>query len=139
MPLGKLSKVQIAKGFEVCLLSLVQCIIDDVHFRTSPSSCLIQALEQLEEALKKGASRTALMELSSKFYTIIPHDFGRQIPPVIDSAEHLQKKFDMLTVRACQLCLSLKVTGLLCSSYRFWETLRSLSLFRRAQTRNRPW
>ncbi|XP_019856101.1 PREDICTED: poly [ADP-ribose] polymerase 3-like [Amphimedon queenslandica] len=72
MPLGKLSKAQIAKGFE--------------------------ALEALESALQSKASRAKLSELSSKFYTIIPHDFGRRIPPVIDNQEHLQKKFDMLTV-----------------------------------------
>lgn len=39
------------------------------------------------------------MDLSSKFYTIVPHNFGRQVPKTIDNAELLQKKFDMLTVR----------------------------------------
>ena len=75
MPLGKLSKAQIAKGFE--------------------------ALEAIEEALLSGAARSKLAELSSAFYTIIPHSFGRNVPPVIDNAEKLQKKFDMLLVRVC--------------------------------------
>ena len=73
MPLGKLSKAQIAKGFE--------------------------ALEAIEDALSSGASRSRLADLSSAFYTIIPHSFGRNVPPVMDNAEMLQKKFDMLLVR----------------------------------------
>ena len=73
MPLGKLSKTQIAKGFEV--------------------------LEDIEAIIKSSKpSKPKLMELSSKFYTTIPHDFGRQKPPSIDDAESLQKKYDMLTV-----------------------------------------
>lgn len=73
MPLGKLSKAQIAKGF--------------------------QALEELEEALKKKSRKTVMEELSSKFYTIIPHNFGRQKPPVIDASDILEKKKEMLLVR----------------------------------------
>ena len=75
MPLGKLSKPQIAKGFE--------------------------ALEAIEDALSAGASRARLSELSSTFYTIIPHSFGRNVPPVIGDSEKLQKKFDMLLVSVC--------------------------------------
>ena len=74
MPLGKLSKGQIAKGFEV--------------------------LEEIESYLKSEskASKKNLLDLSSKFYTVIPQDFGRQRPPPIDSQETLQQKYDMLVV-----------------------------------------
>lgn len=71
MPLGKISKAQIAKGFE--------------------------ALEKISEALKQN-HRFHLNDLSSKFYTVIPHDFGRQRPLAITSEEMLQKKMDLLTV-----------------------------------------
>lgn len=75
MPLGKLSKQQIARGFE--------------------------ALEALEEALKGPTDGgQSLEELSSHFYTIIPHNFGRSQPPPINSPELLQAKKDMLLVRA---------------------------------------
>ncbi|XP_068109113.1 protein mono-ADP-ribosyltransferase PARP3 [Hyperolius riggenbachi] len=74
MPLGKLSKAQIAKGFD--------------------------ALEDLQAALDRKAKKPELSELSSRFYTIIPHNFGRQTPPVIDSLEVLQAKKDMLLVLA---------------------------------------
>lgn len=73
MPLGKLSKTQIAKGFEV--------------------------LEEIEEILKsKKSTKQKINDLSSKFYTVIPQDFGRIRPPSIDNQEALQMKYDMLTV-----------------------------------------
>ncbi|XP_028374319.2 protein mono-ADP-ribosyltransferase PARP3 isoform X2 [Phyllostomus discolor] len=75
MPLGKLSKQQIARGFE--------------------------ALEALEAALRAPtAGGPSLEELSSRFYTVIPHNFGRSRPPPINSLELLQAKKDMLLVLA---------------------------------------
>uniref|UniRef100_A0A8C3VNE4 Poly [ADP-ribose] polymerase n=1 Tax=Catharus ustulatus TaxID=91951 RepID=A0A8C3VNE4_CATUS len=75
MPLGKLSKQQIARGFE--------------------------ALEELEAALKEQPPQaTRLEELSSRFYTIVPHNFGRARPPTINSPDLLRAKKDMLLVLA---------------------------------------
>ncbi|OXB58158.1 hypothetical protein ASZ78_006930 [Callipepla squamata] len=75
MPLGKLSKQQIARGFE--------------------------ALEELEAALGEQPCRMShLEELSSRFYTIVPHNFGRARPPLINSPELLRAKKDMLLVLA---------------------------------------
>lgn len=73
MPLGKLSKVQIAKGFEV--------------------------LEEIEAALNQKKRNTPLEELSSKFFTTVPHNFGRNRPPTIDNKEIVEKKKEMLLVR----------------------------------------
>lgn len=69
MPLGKLSKSQIVKGFEV--------------------------LDKIQAAIEK-KSNSELIELSNQFYTVIPHDFGRQRPPIINDLDHLRKKLDML-------------------------------------------
>uniref|UniRef100_A0A8C6U288 Poly [ADP-ribose] polymerase n=1 Tax=Neogobius melanostomus TaxID=47308 RepID=A0A8C6U288_9GOBI len=74
MPLGKLSKMQITKGFDV--------------------------LEELEAALNQKNKKAKLEELSSKFFTIIPHNFGRQRPPTIDTKEIIEKKKEMLMVLA---------------------------------------
>ncbi|CAL9703936.1 unnamed protein product [Knipowitschia caucasica] len=74
MPLGKLSKMQIAKGFEV--------------------------LEEIEAALNNKSKRQILEELSSKFFTTVPHNFGRSRPPTIDSKEIIEKKKEMLMVLA---------------------------------------
>ncbi|NWU04364.1 PARP3 polymerase, partial [Urocynchramus pylzowi] len=73
MPLGKLSKQQIARGFE--------------------------ALEELEAALgEQPPQATRLEELSSRFYTIVPHNFGRARPPTFNSPALLRAKKDMLLV-----------------------------------------
>jgi poly [ADP-ribose] polymerase len=57
-------------------------------------------LEEIEAYLKSGSKQsTKINELSSKFYTVVPQDFGRQRPPPIDDEEKLQKKYDMLVVR----------------------------------------
>ena len=100
MPLGKLSKAQIAKGFEVCMNALQ---IDATFCKWLNVLCS-QILEGLEAALKEGAPKSKLTELSSKFYTAIPHDFGRRMPPVIGNKQMLQDKFDMLLV-SCTGCV----------------------------------
>jgi len=73
MPLGQLTKGQVQKGFD--------------------------ALDLVEQALTAG-NNAALMQHTSTFYTVIPHDFGRRKPPVISTPETLQKKRDMLNVLA---------------------------------------
>eukprot|EP01101_Sappina_pedata_P011845 TRINITY_DN8029_c0_g1_i1.p1 TRINITY_DN8029_c0_g1~~TRINITY_DN8029_c0_g1_i1.p1 ORF type:complete len:676 (-),score=238.61 TRINITY_DN8029_c0_g1_i1:70-1926(-) len=70
MPLGKLAKSQITAGYEI--------------------------LKEIANALKSGASGSRLAELSSRFYTLIPHSFGRQVPPVIGNLEAVKIKLDML-------------------------------------------
>uniref|UniRef100_A0A8C2W8Q8 Poly [ADP-ribose] polymerase n=1 Tax=Cyclopterus lumpus TaxID=8103 RepID=A0A8C2W8Q8_CYCLU len=74
MPLGKLSKIQIAKGFEV--------------------------LEEIEAAMNQKGRNKRLEELSSKFFTTVPHNFGRNRPPTINDKEIVEKKKEMLMVLA---------------------------------------
>eukprot|EP01087_Luapelamoeba_hula_P019447 TRINITY_DN6446_c0_g1_i1.p1 TRINITY_DN6446_c0_g1~~TRINITY_DN6446_c0_g1_i1.p1 ORF type:complete len:619 (+),score=162.67 TRINITY_DN6446_c0_g1_i1:33-1859(+) len=71
MPLGKLSKTQIAKGHKV--------------------------LEKIESVLRTGA-RGDLSRLTSKFYTVIPHAYGRRPAPPFTDLESVQKRKDMLNV-----------------------------------------
>ncbi|KAK4322190.1 hypothetical protein Pmani_006989 [Petrolisthes manimaculis] len=83
MPLGKLSKVQIARGLE--------------------------ALLDIEEAIKQNKSQQTLQELSSKFYTLVPHTFGRSVPPVMDTDSVVQQKKEvMLTLSDIELTQSLQ-------------------------------
>eukprot|EP00727_Mastigamoeba_balamuthi_P014275 m51a1_g9470 hypothetical protein (661) ;mRNA; f:574726-577270 len=72
-PLGKLTKEQIRKGYLV--------------------------LQKIEHEIAR-ANRDALQALSSEFYTLIPHNFGRVRPPVIGDAETLKKKMQMLEALA---------------------------------------
>jgi poly [ADP-ribose] polymerase 2/3/4 len=72
MPLGQISKSQVQKGYLV--------------------------LEELEQALKTSKGVNVINQISSKFYTVIPHSFGRRVPPPISTVELLHKKVDMLNV-----------------------------------------
>ncbi|KAJ8603157.1 hypothetical protein CTAYLR_004590 [Chrysophaeum taylorii] len=69
LPLGALSKAQVQRGRDV--------------------------LVRLKAVV--GTKKTHLVdELTSEFYTLIPHAFGRRKPPRIDAEELLAKKFEML-------------------------------------------
>lgn len=73
MPLGRLTTDQIEKGVDV--------------------------LKAIEEKLEAGTpSHVDLERLSSKFYTVLPHDFGRRRPPIIECSARLQRCFDMCNV-----------------------------------------
>jgi poly [ADP-ribose] polymerase len=60
-----------------------------------------EILEELEEAVNNHKPTNTLQALSSKFYTAVPHDFGRRVPPVINTLEMVQNKYDMLAVSCC--------------------------------------
>lgn len=71
MPLGMISKDQIKKAGD--------------------------QLTIIEQELKKpNPSSDVLNNASSAFYTLIPHDFGRKKPQLIDSEELVQQKIDQL-------------------------------------------
>jgi len=70
MPLGKLTKAQVQRGYDV--------------------------LQDLKSAISGRGSTKDINELTSKFYTLIPHSFGRKVPPPINTAEGLQRKVDLL-------------------------------------------
>ncbi|GMH37477.1 hypothetical protein BSKO_05350 [Bryopsis sp. KO-2023] len=72
MPLGKLSPAQIQRGADVLL--------------------------EIKEAIENGAKRKELSELSSRFYQLIPHCFGRRVPPVINSSQMLQEKLELMDI-----------------------------------------
>ncbi|KAG0061052.1 Poly [ADP-ribose] polymerase 2 [Linnemannia elongata] len=73
MPLGKLAKATILGGYEV--LKKIAEIID------KPRTAVITH---------------QLQELSSDFYTVIPHSFGMKVPPVINTAPMVKTKLEML-------------------------------------------
>lgn len=72
MPLGALSEAQVQHAYDV--------------------------LNQLEDEVNGRARQNALTELSSRYYTLIPHNFGRRRPPVINSQAMVQKEYDLVNV-----------------------------------------
>ena len=64
MPLGKLSKKQIQQAYSV--------------------------LSDLQELVKSGGPDSRFLDASNRFYTLIPHDFGIENPPVLNSEEMIK-------------------------------------------------
>ena len=59
----------------------------------------IAILSEIEDKLNGSNSTFATFEsLSSRFYTAIPHSFGRKRPPVIQDKDALQSRFDMCNI-----------------------------------------
>ncbi|XP_018647027.1 poly [ADP-ribose] polymerase, putative [Schistosoma mansoni] len=78
MPLGKLSSNQIHEAYDV-LNSLSQLIT------SRPTKQQSQSLD-----------RTQILSESTRFYTLIPHDFGFKTPPMLDNKKIITKKIHML-------------------------------------------
>ncbi|XP_068088920.1 poly [ADP-ribose] polymerase 1 isoform X2 [Hyperolius riggenbachi] len=70
MPLGRLSKRQIQSAYSI--------------------------LNDVQQAVSEKAPEARLLDLSNRFYTLIPHDFGMKKPPLLDNEEYIQAKVQML-------------------------------------------
>ncbi|KAF9090498.1 Poly [ADP-ribose] polymerase 2 [Mortierella sp. GBA35] len=73
MPLGKLAKATILSGYEV-----------------------LKKIAEIIDKPRTHAVQQELSDLSSDFYTVIPHSFGMRVPPIINSAPMLKTKLEML-------------------------------------------
>ncbi|OHW98329.1 PARP-like domain-containing protein [Colletotrichum incanum] len=79
LPLGKLSKNTILRGFQA--LKDLGALFNDATLADSKYSMTVPA---------------ATEHLSNLYYTLIPHAFGRNRPPVIRSGDMLKKEVDLL-------------------------------------------
>lgn len=71
MPLGKLSKKQIKSGYKV--------------------------LAELLKYIEKGtANQSKIIDATNRFFTLVPHDFGRDNAPLLDNLELIKSKTEML-------------------------------------------
>lgn len=70
MPLGKLSQKQLSEALKV--------------------------LQKLSELIKNGGTSSEFIGYSNQFYTLIPHDFGVDRPPVIDRIDTVNTKTAMI-------------------------------------------
>ncbi|KAF3849867.1 hypothetical protein F7725_019586 [Dissostichus mawsoni] len=70
MPLGKLSKRQIQSAYSL--------------------------LTDVQQAVTESLSEAHILDLSNRFYTLIPHDFGMKKPPLLNSLDYIQNKVQML-------------------------------------------
>ena len=72
MPLGKLSRKQIESAYTI--LSEVQNLI-----KTDDKSEYFQS-----------SINTKLLDASNRFFTLIPHDFGLNKPPLLKNPEYIK-------------------------------------------------
>ncbi|KAF8710590.1 hypothetical protein RHS03_02283, partial [Rhizoctonia solani] len=79
LPLGKMSKTTILYGFAA--LKKLSEVIDN------PSGDLAKEL---------GGYSKACAELSGRYYSIIPHDFGRNKPIIIDNNDTLKRELELV-------------------------------------------
>lgn len=78
LPLGKLSKATITRGFQT--LKDLSALLDDASLAAGYGVPLPQAIEQL----------------SNTYYSLIPHDFRRNRPPVINTQPMIKKELELL-------------------------------------------
>ncbi|MCJ1389085.1 hypothetical protein MMC18_001939 [Xylographa bjoerkii] len=79
LPLGKLSKRTLKSGFEA-LKELAELL-------SNPS---------LADEVHNMTYGEAILEISNSYYSTIPHSFGRNRPPVINSNDLLKKEVELL-------------------------------------------
>ena len=70
MPLGKLSQKQIQSAYKV--------------------------LTEIYELIQDGGTNAKFIDATNRFYTLIPHNFGTQSPPLLDTAEQVEQLRQML-------------------------------------------
>ncbi|SPO04345.1 related to NAD+ ADP-ribosyltransferase [Cephalotrichum gorgonifer] len=78
LPLGKLGKMTITRGFQA-LKDLGAILID-------PSAASAHNM----------SAAAAIEHFSNLYFTVIPHSFGRNRPPIINSPAQLKKEVEML-------------------------------------------
>lgn len=75
--LGKLSKSQIQKAYGV--------------------------LNELQKLIDTSASRSQFVDASNRFYTFIPHSFGVDDPPLLDSLDAIKVSIQWFNVGKCMI------------------------------------
>lgn len=70
MPLGRLSKKQLEEAYSV--------------------------LNQLDTFITEGAKANSFIGASNKFFSLVPHSFGMNAAPIIDTVEKIQSKREMI-------------------------------------------
>ena len=89
MPLGKLSKKQIESAYKV--------------------------LTEVLSEIQGDKNPTKILDASNRFYTLIPHDFGLQSPPLLDNEE---------IIKVCMyVCMYVKHGVIVIGNYRFLGNL----------------
>lgn len=80
LPLGKLSKATIMRGFQT--LKELSALLDD------PAAAIA------------AGNTLSVADLSNRFYSLIPHNFGRNRPPIISNQAMVKREIELLETLA---------------------------------------
>ncbi|CAL4074076.1 unnamed protein product, partial [Meganyctiphanes norvegica] len=97
MPLGKISKRQIAQAYKILgdALDMLKLLDTKQEFKTEDDSDAKGDIK-MEDARSAAGIKAQLLDCSNRFYTLIPHDFGMKAPPLLDNEDLLKSKISML-------------------------------------------
>ena len=71
MPMGKISKKQIEQAYGI--------------------------LNEVQNMIKNGdGTDSKFLDASNRFFTLIPHDFGMNTPPILNEPDYIKSKIEML-------------------------------------------
>ena len=79
LPLGKLSNNTLQKGNSI--LKEISDVLADPTLALSRYGV---------------SSKDALARMTSRYYTIIPHVFGRNVPPIINNVDRLKREAELI-------------------------------------------
>ncbi|KAI9918447.1 hypothetical protein PsorP6_011505 [Peronosclerospora sorghi] len=107
---GKLSKEQISQGYQI--LQRISTALEEIEELNKAHGAPAKATKAGSKSRRKGKAKAKgpvaasnrslrslqgdLQTLSSEFYSLIPHDFGRSLPPVISTMADLKVKLELL-------------------------------------------
>lgn len=77
-----------------CELELKQMPLGEI--RVKQMKMAMSALQEIEKLIQQKATARELCDASNKFYTLLPHAFGIDRPPIIDSIAMVSAKSEML-------------------------------------------
>lgn len=91
MPLGKLSKRQIQSAY--ALLTEVHQVGNQGSGPRWVSTSVIltpSSVSNRPQAVSDSLPEAQILDLSNRFYTLIPHDFGMKKPPLLSNLDYIQ-------------------------------------------------
>ncbi|KAH7100308.1 poly polymerase catalytic domain-containing protein [Auriculariales sp. MPI-PUGE-AT-0066] len=99
LPLGKLSKDTVRRGY-AALKDIADAIEapskDDTKDEDDEDEAPAKGRGRKRTGTSKKPTKNDLAELSSRFYTLIPHDHGRNRPPIINTKEMVKRESDLI-------------------------------------------
>ena len=76
---------------------------------------VLPCISEMNFSLHSSKENKKLAELSSKFFSLIPHDFGRKNPPILNCSDAIiRKKRTMMTLSDIELTHNLQPAQVCC-------------------------